>query len=99
MDPDVNYMFWHSSQIENGLNCFSYKNEIVDSALVEGRKTFDLQKRKEIYNRFQEAFIEDPPGILLYYPFSLLAGSNKIQDIEIRPRDIFRTVNQWDINN
>ncbi len=97
-DPDFNYNFWHSSQIKNGFNCLSYKNEMVDLALGEGRKTFDLEKRKNAYARFQEAFMEDPPGILLFYPYEFLVANKKIKGIQPSSIDVLRTINHWSIS-
>jgi len=94
-DPDFNYTFWHSSEIEGGLNCFSYANPVVDRSLEEGQKTLDMKKRKEAYSRFQGAFAEDPPGILLFYPYSSFAANRKIKGIPFDTRDVFKTITEW----
>ncbi len=62
-DPDQ-YPFWHSSQ---PTNFTGYKNTRIDSLLEKGRKTYDLQERTEIYQEFQQFFLEDPPAIFLRY--------------------------------
>lgn len=63
-DPDQ-YTFWHSTQPENltGVN-----NPKIDQLLEKGRKTIDLQERKEIYYDFQRALSEESPVIFLFYP-------------------------------
>ncbi len=63
-DPDQ-YVFWHSTQAENltGLN-----NPKIDQLLQDGRRTVDIQERKEIYHDFQRTLSEELPAIFLYYP-------------------------------
>jgi peptide/nickel transport system substrate-binding protein len=63
-DPDQ-YIFWHSTQ---ELNITRYKNPKIDKLLEEGRKTFDENKRKEIYLDFQKSLVEEAPAIFLYHP-------------------------------
>lgn len=60
-DPDQ-YALWHSDQSTN----FSrYKNTRIDNLLEKGRKTNNTQERKEIYQEFQQFFLEDAPAIFL----------------------------------
>lgn len=62
-DPDQ-YTLWHSSQ---PTNFTGYKNTRIDSLLEKGRQTYDLQERTEIYQEFQQFFLEDPPAIFIRY--------------------------------
>lgn len=62
-DPDQ-YDLWHS---DRQTNITGYKNTRIDNLLEKGRKTFDQQQRKEIYQEFQQFFLEDAPAIFLYY--------------------------------
>lgn len=62
-DPDQ-YALWHSEQSTN----FShYKNTRIDKLLEEGRQVSDKQKRLEIYQEFQQFFLEDAPAIFLHH--------------------------------
>ncbi len=63
-DPDQ-YTFWHSTQAENltGIN-----NPKIDQLLEKGRKTLDIEERKEIYSDFQQTLSEEVPAIFLSYP-------------------------------
>jgi peptide/nickel transport system substrate-binding protein len=65
-DPDQ-YVLWHSTQ---PLNLSHYKSPKLDKLLEDGRKTFDQEKRKEIYLDFQKSLVEESPAIFLYYPTS-----------------------------
>ena len=67
-DPDQ-YDMWHSSKTkEKEFNFVSYNNPEVDELLEKGRRTFDKEKRKKIYYRFQEILADDLPYIFLYVP-------------------------------
>lgn len=63
-DPDQ-YIFWHSTQ---ELNITKYKNPKIDKLLEEGRKTFNQEKRKEIYQDFQKSLVEEVPAVFLFHP-------------------------------
>lgn len=64
-DPDQ-YTLWHSGQVNNITN---YKNLRIDKLLEDGRKTVDVQKRREIYADFQRFLMEDAPASFLYFPY------------------------------
>jgi peptide/nickel transport system substrate-binding protein len=49
-------------------NLTKINNSRIDKLLEEGRQTFDLQKRKEIYFDFQKYLLEESPVIFLSYP-------------------------------
>ena len=68
-DPDQ-YFFWHSTQPKG--NVTSYKNVRVDKLLEDGRNTYALEKRKEIYLDFQKIIAEDMPAYFMYYPYQYL---------------------------
>ena len=96
-DPDFLYYFWHSSQIRGGFNCFSYRNERVDRALEEGRHTFEIEERRKAYGAFQEAFLEDPPGIFLFYPYSFYTARRNILGVPESDPDPLETIHRWSI--
>ena len=63
-DPDQ-YLFWHSTQ---ETNISHYKSPKIDILLEDGRKIFDQEKRKPIYQDFQRFLVEDSPAIFLFHP-------------------------------
>lgn len=62
-DPDQ-YSLWHSDQPSNFSN---YKNTRIDALLEKGRTTVDQTERTEIYQEFQQFFLEDAPAIFIRY--------------------------------
>lgn len=68
-DPDVTNRF-HSNAIAaesgSGSNNAQYSNPEVDRLLEEGARTFDVEKRKEIYREIQAIIREDLPFLPLF---------------------------------
>lgn len=64
-DPDQ-YALWHSTQEKT--NVSRYSSPRVDKDLEDGRKTGDMEKRKEKYLDFQRVLAEDAPATFLYFP-------------------------------
>jgi peptide/nickel transport system substrate-binding protein len=84
-EPD-DYQVWHSSQAENkGSNHISYKNARVDALLEEYRRTFDAQKRIELYREFQQILHQEQPYTFLFIQKSVLAVDRRFQNITLYP--------------
>jgi peptide/nickel transport system substrate-binding protein len=94
-DPDI-YDVWHSSRaISGGLNFIGYKNKEVDDLLEKGRRTFDQEKRKAIYDRLQQILHRDQPYCFLYVPMSLPIVNSRFQGIESAPAGITHNFIRW----
>ncbi len=94
-DPDL-YDIWHSSKTKDGqLNFIDYKNPEVDRLLVAGRRTFDKEKRKEIYFKLQEILAEDQPYTFLYVPMALPIISRRFHGIHPAPAGISYNFIRW----
>jgi peptide/nickel transport system substrate-binding protein len=94
-DPDFSYKYWHSSQIKDGFNVSSYHNEKVDRLLEEGRTEFDQEKRKEIYFKYQEEMLKDPPGIFLFWTNYLVGVQKRFKGVKISPVGPFANIQEW----
>lgn len=94
-DPDI-YDIWHSSKTKEGeFNFISYKNSEVDKLLIEGRRTFDKEKRKKIYHRIHEILADEQPHTFLYVPDSLPAIHRRFKGIEKAPLGIWHNFIHW----
>jgi peptide/nickel transport system substrate-binding protein len=94
-EPDQ-YDIWHSSKTgKKELNFISFKNEEVDELLEIGRRTFDLNKRKEIYFRLQEILAEEQPYTFLYVPEALPIVHSRVSGIEPSPLGISYNFYRW----
>jgi peptide/nickel transport system substrate-binding protein len=84
-EPD-GYQVWHSSQAQNkGSNAISFKNERVDQLLEENRRTFDPQKRIELYREFQQILNVEQPYTFLFIQKSVLAVDKRFHNVTLYP--------------
>ena len=85
IEPDE-YQVWHSSQAENkGSNHISYKNARADALLEEYRRTFDAQKRIELYREFQQILHQEQPYTFLFIQKAILAVDRRFQNVTLYP--------------
>lgn len=94
-DPDLSYRFWHSSQIKDGFNVSSYKNNEVDRLLDQGRVTLDKEERKKIYYKFQKEIMNDPPGIFLFWSNYLVGVHKRFRNVKITAAGPFNNIREW----
>lgn len=94
-DPDL-YDIWHSSKTKKGeYNFIGFKNAEVDRLLVEGRRIFDMEKRKTIYYRIHEILADEQPYAFLYVPDATPIVHKRFKGIEVAPLGIMYNFNQW----
>ncbi len=94
-DPDL-FDIWHSSKTKPGeLNFIHYNNPEVDRLLEEGRHTFDREKRRRAYFRFQEIIAEDKPYTFLFVPDALPAVHKRFRGIKPAPAGINYNFPKW----
>lgn len=84
-DPDVLFVFMHSSQI-GGLNTGRVNDKQLDSLLVKGRTTMDLGERKKTYQEIQKLAVEQAYLVPLYMPKEFNLVNNRIQGVKQYPR-------------
>ncbi|MEJ2254987.1 MAG: peptide-binding protein [Nitrospirota bacterium] len=96
-DPDI-YDIWHSSKTkENEFNFISYKNKEVDRLLLEGRRTFDRQKRQKIYRRIHAILAEEQPYTFLFVPDALPVLHKRFKGVEQSPIGIWYDFIHWHV--
>jgi len=80
-EPD-NYDIWHSSRTREGeFNFTGYANAEVDRLLLEARRVFEQQDRKELYRKIQELIYADQPYMFLYVPDSLYVVQRRFREV------------------
>jgi peptide/nickel transport system substrate-binding protein len=65
VDPDA-YNIWHSSQIKEGFNFIGYQHAEADRLWEEGRREYNLEKRRQIYFRLHALLAEEQPYTFLF---------------------------------
>jgi peptide/nickel transport system substrate-binding protein len=94
-EPDA-FQVWHSSQAENrGSNMISYKNARVDAILEEYRRTFEADKRIELYREFQRILNVEQPYTFLFMQQAVSAVSRRMQGVEVLPIGGLRPLEWW----
>ena len=94
-EPDQ-FDIWNSKKTKpKEFNFVGFDNPEADRVLEEGRRTFDLEKRKKAYFRLQEILAEELPYVFLYVPESLPAVAKRIHGIEPAPIGIGYNFIKW----
>jgi len=87
---------WNSKKIgPNELNFNAYENPEVDKLLDEAAATYDPEKRKVLYDKFQEIIAEDQPYTFLYVPYALPIISARFHGIDPAPVGIGYNFIDW----
>lgn len=84
-DPDVLYLFLHSSQIANGLNFSAVKDDKLDELLVKGRTTVDSAARKEVYKEVQKYVVEQAWWIPIYTEKQFNVVRKPVEGVRVHP--------------
>lgn len=98
-DPDP-YPFWHSSQAQSsGVNLSRYQNREADMLLEDGRRTLDVARRKELYQKFMEKLRADAPALFLLRPAHVSLVSKRVKGVSgstlADPSHRFWDVTNW----
>jgi len=94
-DPDQ-YDIWSSKKTgPKELNFVGFSNPEVDRLLEDGRRTFDIEKRRKAYFRIQEILAEELPYVFLYVPDSLPTVHRRFHGIEPAPIGISYNFIRW----
>lgn len=92
-DPDTGRGIWMSDQYKadgsEGRNYGGYKNPRVDELFDLGRKEFDFEKRREIYQEIHKLTYEDQPYIFVYNRGTFWGIQQRIRGVNTGPRGVF----------
>jgi peptide/nickel transport system substrate-binding protein len=91
--------FWYSDLQNTPLNFVSYQNLDADKIMDELVDNLPLNKKRELYFKFQEIIHKDQPVTFMYW-FSNLVGINKkIKNIIISPLGAVTHCWEWSVVN
>ena len=99
-DPD-NYTFWHSRQIPGrssgyeGQNYSGWNNPEVDQLTERGRRTVNLEERKQIYYRLQDLVVQEAPVVPLYFRSTIDAVKMTVANYSPNPAPAGQMWNAW----
>jgi peptide/nickel transport system substrate-binding protein len=85
-DPDFYYVIFHSDNFPpEGQNRGYYANPRIDQLIMQGRSTFDRNKRKQIYAEIQRIVQEDLPYVSLYHQVNVAVMDKGLQGYTMYP--------------
>lgn len=93
-DPDPSY-FWHTSEIEAGLNYSAYSNEKVDELLDQQVVEIDQDKRYELIKEIDATVAEELPVTFIYYPYGHIAYDPDLHGPEFSPANSYYKLHEW----
>lgn len=95
IDPDQ-YDIWHSTKTkEKEFNFVTYNNPQIDELLEKGRRTFNINERKQVYYRIHEILAEELPYIFLYVPDATPIIHSRFKGIKPTPIGISYNLPKW----
>ncbi|MGL4761779.1 MAG: ABC transporter substrate-binding protein [Sarcina sp.] len=80
IDPEPSEIFAIEQNKKGGFNSNRWVNKEADKLLKDAKATTDQAKRKELYNQWQEIFIEDLPYICLGYSKEMGVSSSRVKN-------------------
>jgi peptide/nickel transport system substrate-binding protein len=96
-DPDLTVSLWSSA---SGQNLSGYSNAEVDSLIAQGRASYDVQQRIQIYRRIHHRITEEYPTLFLCRVPLEFALRKKFNGTELLTRiGLFRSLSSWYIQN
>ncbi len=97
-DPDP-YPFWHETQAVVGQNYAGFQHRRISEVIEQARITTDREKRRVLYQEFQELFMDEVPAFPLYVPVYTYAVDTKLRGVQLGPLmhsgDRFRNIEDW----
>ena len=82
VETDI-YQFFHGSQIEDGDNFISYRNETLDDLIDRARATVDEDARMPLWQQAERIIYDDQPYTFLMRRQTLLFIDKRIRNLEI----------------
>jgi len=98
-DPDP-YAFFHSSQSRDpGFNFSGYSTLPMDRNLEAARRTFERERRRQLYDAVFQTIANDVPLVFLYFSDYLYAQHRQVKGLKIAaivdPTQRFWDVEDW----
>jgi peptide/nickel transport system substrate-binding protein len=88
-DPDTGWNLWRTEEYDKGRNFGGYSNARVDELFALGRKEFDFEKRKKIYQEIHKIIYDDQPYIWVFNSPTLGAISKRTRGVQFSPRGLY----------
>ncbi|MDH5302127.1 MAG: ABC transporter substrate-binding protein [Gammaproteobacteria bacterium] len=92
---DISSLF-HSAEIGDWKNNFgAFKDDKVDSLIVESKLTMDHEKRRSIYRKLHSILADEAPYTYLWTLTNYAAYHKDVRKVSIHPYKFFSYADQW----
>lgn len=97
LDPSVTG-FFHTDEIENGLNRAGYSNPELDELMVESDEVSAQEDRIELLYEIQSIVAEDQPYTFLYHSEANRMHIPNLSGVEFHPTSTFFDIHNWTLD-
>ncbi len=84
-DPDIAYLWFHSSQAGGGLNMSHVNDPTLDELILRGRSTMDLDQRAAVYQEMQQYVSDQALWVPLWIDEYYVAFNKAIRNATFHP--------------
>jgi peptide/nickel transport system substrate-binding protein len=92
-------VFWYSDLQYSPLNFASYQNKKADKIMDELTKNSTLDKKKELYFKFQEILHKDEPITFMYWKSNIVGVNETLRNTGIGPFGAITHCWEWSVEN
>ena len=92
-------VFWYSDLQYSPLNFASYQNKKADKIMDELTKNSTMDKKKELYFKFQEILHEDEPVTFMYWKSNIVGINENLRNTGIGPLGAITHCWEWSVKN
>jgi len=94
-DPDIAYLWFHSSQAGTGLNMSHINDPKVDELIMKGRAAVDLTERAEVYAELQRYIVDLALWVPLWIDQYFVGFNKRIQNAVWHPDNYTEYYDAW----
>ncbi len=94
-DPDIAYLWFHSSQAGTGLNMSHINDPHVDELIMQGRSVVDPEARAEVYAELQRYIVDLSLWVPLWIDQYFVGFNKRIQNAVWHPDNYTEYYDAW----
>jgi len=91
--------FWYSDLQSSPLNFVSYQNKSADAIMDELANNSAMDKKKELYYKFQKIIHEDQPVTFMYWTSNIVGVNENLRNTGIGPLGAITHCWEWSVEN
>ncbi len=84
-EPDIAYLWFHSSNIGTGLAHSHFRDQRLDELIVQARSTIDPNERAKLYEELQRYITDQALWVPLWINFNYIGLNKRIHNAQLHP--------------